>query len=78
MEVEEIKMGEYLAKLDFIEVDVGKAPEASEEEKSSARESRWSAWWLAKQEQNNKLKAAILANDYKEVQALLHDEQLSS
>lgn len=72
-------MGEYLEKLDYIEVDVEKGIETiGEEEKTNARERKWSAWWDTKQDQNNKLKEAILANDFKQVQTLLHDEGLSS
>ena len=79
VQIEEIKMGEYLEKLDYIEVDVEKGIETiGEEEKTNARERKWSAWWDTKQDQNNKLKEAILANDFKQVQTLLHDEGLSS
>ena len=43
------KVGEYLEKLDFIEIDMGRA-EGEEEEKSIYKESKWSAWWQSKQE----------------------------
>ena len=58
-------MGEYLEKLDYIEVDVEKGIETiGEEEKTNARERKWSAWWDTKQDQNNKLKEAIKKNSY--------------
>ena len=49
VEIEEIKMGEYLDKLDFVDVEVGKAQETmGEEEKQNVKERKWSAWWDTK------------------------------
>jgi hypothetical protein len=72
-------MGDYFAKLDTLEFDMGKF-EDDEETKTNATADRkttqWTDWWQVKQMQNEKLKQAILANNKEKVKELLTDENL--
>jgi hypothetical protein len=81
-------MGDYFAKLDVLEFDMGKFEDGDAEPTTNAKEERkdeqtpapkraaWADWWHYKQIQNDKLKQAIIDNNKDKVVELLTDDNL--